>query len=31
VQFEDQHITLIFPGPDAVIEHPSRKKSKGHG
>lgn len=29
VQFEDQHIALVFPGPDAVIEHPSRKKSKG--
>jgi hypothetical protein len=31
VQFEDEHIALVFPGPDAVIEHPSRKKAKGRG
>jgi hypothetical protein len=38
VQFQDQHMALIFPGPDAVIEHPSRKiehpgrkKAKGQG
>jgi hypothetical protein len=29
VQFEDHHVALVFPGPDAVIEHPSRKKAKG--
>ena len=31
VQFDDQHIALVFPGPDAVIEHPTRKKGKGSG
>jgi hypothetical protein len=31
VQFEDQHIALVFPGPDAVIEHPSGKRTKGSG
>ena len=24
VRFEDGHTTLVFPGPDAVIEHPVR-------
>lgn len=29
VRFEDGHECLVFPGPDAVIEHPaSRTKSK---
>jgi Domain of unknown function (DUF1918) len=28
VHFDDQHIALVFPGPDAVIEHPA-KKGKG--
>jgi hypothetical protein len=23
VQFEDGHTGLVFPGPDAVIEHPA--------
>ena len=32
VLFEDQHTALVFPGPDAVIEHPRpRKSSKGSG
>lgn len=31
VQFEDHHVALVFPGPDAVIEHPSSKKTKGRG
>lgn len=22
VRFDDGHTTLVFPGPDAVIEHP---------
>lgn len=29
VEFEDHHTALVFPGPDAVIEHPTRKKAKG--
>jgi hypothetical protein len=28
VRFEDGHTGLIFPGPDAVIEHPAKKKGK---
>jgi hypothetical protein len=24
VRFDDGHTSLIFPGPDAVIEHPGR-------
>jgi len=23
VRFEDGHTSLVFPGPDAVIQHPS--------
>jgi hypothetical protein len=29
VHFEDGHTGLVFPGPDAVIEHPRRKAAKG--
>jgi hypothetical protein len=25
VRFDDGHTCLVFPGPDAVIEHPRRK------
>jgi Domain of unknown function (DUF1918) len=25
VQFDDGHTCLVFPGPDAVIEHPPKK------
>jgi hypothetical protein len=25
VQFEDGHTCLIFPGPDAIVEHPPKK------
>lgn len=25
VRFDDGHTGLVFPGPDAVIEHPERK------
>jgi hypothetical protein len=24
VRFDDGHTTLVFPGPDALIEHPVR-------
>ena len=27
VRFDDGHTGLVFPGPDAVIEHPRRKAS----
>jgi Domain of unknown function (DUF1918) len=27
VRFDDGHTSLVFPGPDAIIEHP-RKKGK---
>jgi Domain of unknown function (DUF1918) len=30
VRFDDGHTGLVFPGPDAVIEHPSRG-SRGNG
>jgi hypothetical protein len=26
VEFDDGHTCLVFPGPDAVVEHPARKK-----
>lgn len=26
VRFDDGHTCLIFPGPDAVVEHPAGKK-----
>ena len=29
VRFDDGHTALVFPGPDAVIEHPRRKGRKG--
>lgn len=25
VEFDDGHTCLVFPGPDAVVEHPARK------
>jgi hypothetical protein len=28
VQFNDGHQGLIFPGPDAVIEHPSTRMKR---
>jgi hypothetical protein len=28
VRFEDGHSALMFPGPDAVIEHPGKKEKK---
>jgi Domain of unknown function (DUF1918) len=28
VSFSDGHTCLIFPGPDAVVEHPSGKRAK---
>jgi hypothetical protein len=29
VRFDDGHTALVFPGPDAIIEHPGRKGRKG--
>jgi hypothetical protein len=29
VRFDDGHTALVFPGPDAIIEHPRRKARKG--
>ena len=29
VRFDDGHTALVFPGPDAVIEHPRSKRRKG--
>jgi hypothetical protein len=29
VRFDDGHNALVFPGPDAIIEHPRRKGRKG--
>jgi hypothetical protein len=29
VRFDDGHTALVFPGPDAIIEHPRRKRKKG--
>jgi hypothetical protein len=29
VRFDDGHTSLVFPGPDATIEHPRRKGAKG--
>jgi hypothetical protein len=29
VRFDDGHTALVFPGPDAIIEHPRRKRRKG--
>jgi hypothetical protein len=28
VRFDDGHTRLVFPGPDAIIEHPRRKSKK---
>jgi len=28
VRFDDGHMALVFPGPDAVIEHPRGKGRK---
>jgi hypothetical protein len=28
VRFDDGHPSLVFPGPDAVIEHPRKKDKK---
>ena len=29
VRFDDGHTALMFPGPDAIIEHPRGKRKKG--
>jgi hypothetical protein len=29
VRFDDGHTSLVFPGPDAVIEHPRKTGRKG--
>ena len=29
VRFDDGHTSLVFPGPEAIIEHPRRKRKKG--
>jgi hypothetical protein len=29
VRFDDGHTALVFPCPDAIIEHPRRKGKKG--
>jgi hypothetical protein len=29
VRFDDGHTSLVFPGPDAVIQHPRKKRRKG--
>jgi Domain of unknown function (DUF1918) len=29
VEFEDGHRGLMFPGPDAIVEHPGKKGKKG--
>ncbi|MGB6453270.1 MAG: DUF1918 domain-containing protein [Streptosporangiaceae bacterium] len=31
VRFSDGHTSLVFPGPDAVIEHARKKRKKGSG
>ena len=31
VRFDDGHTALVFPGPDAIIEHPRRKAQEGAG
>jgi hypothetical protein len=28
VRFDDGHTSLVFPGPDVIIEHPRRKGKK---
>jgi hypothetical protein len=27
VRFDDGHTCLVFPGPDAVVEHPQKRKT----
>ena len=27
VRFDDGHTCLVFPGPDAVVEHPQKRKA----
>jgi Domain of unknown function (DUF1918) len=29
VRFEDGHVSLVFPGPDSIIEHPRGDGTKG--
>ena len=29
VRFDDGHTALVFPGPDAIIEHPRGTRNKG--
>ena len=29
VRFEDGHTGLVFPGPDAIIEHPRMQRRQG--
>lgn len=29
VRFDDGHTSLVFPGPDAIIEHPRKRGKKG--
>jgi hypothetical protein len=29
VRFDDGHTSLVFPGPDAIIEHPRGKRKRG--
>ena len=29
VRFDDGHTALVFPGPDAIIEHPRKKGENG--
>jgi hypothetical protein len=29
VRFDDGHTSLVFPGPDAIIEHRRSKRKKG--
>jgi uncharacterized protein DUF1918 len=31
VRFDDGHTGLVFPGPDAIIEHPARSAGAGGG
>ncbi len=29
VRFEDGHTGLVFPGPDAIVEHPGKQGKQG--
>jgi len=31
VRFDDGHTCLVFPGPDAVVEHPPQKRKAPAG